>query len=79
MPRAAPRQRPSSEGLQALTQYIARKGAAVVRRPHCETIVIDGEEHELALGIWVANQKQRRDKLTEAQRDALSELGVDWA
>ncbi|WNO76854.1 hypothetical protein [Streptomyces sp. AM8-1-1] len=54
-------------------------GTAAVRRPHRETIVADGEEHELALGIWFANQKQRRDKLTEPQRDALSEPGVDWA
>ncbi|MFE6131304.1 helicase associated domain-containing protein [Streptomyces sp. NPDC056437] len=65
--------------MRAVTQYVAREGTAAVRRPHRETIVIDGEEHELVLGIWVANQKQRRDKLTEAQREALRELGVDWA
>ncbi|MET9671409.1 Helicase associated domain protein [Streptomyces sp. NPDC006475] len=66
-------------GLSALAQYIAREGTTTVRRPHRETIVIDGREHELALGIWYANQKQRRDKLTEPQRDALAELGVEWA
>ncbi|MFF7206177.1 Helicase associated domain protein [Streptomyces sp. NPDC008141] len=65
-------------GLSALAQYIAREGTTTVRRPHRETILVDGEEHELALGIWYANQKQRRDQLTEPQRDALSELGVEW-
>ncbi|MGW1107995.1 helicase associated domain-containing protein [Streptomyces sp. NPDC002540] len=49
------------------------------KRPHRETIVLDGQEHELALGIWYANQKQRRNKLTAEQRTALTELGVEWA
>ncbi|MFD6969302.1 hypothetical protein [Streptomyces sp. NPDC059979] len=31
------------------------------------------------VGVWLANQKQRRDKLDQAQRDALAELGVDCA
>ena len=66
-------------GVTALAQYIAREGTTTVRRPHRETILVDGQEHELALGIWYANQKQRRDKLTETQRVALSELGVEWA
>ncbi|MFC9627101.1 Helicase associated domain protein [Streptomyces sp. NPDC056930] len=66
-------------GLAALAQYIAREGTTTVKRPHRETIVLDGQEHELALGIWYANQKQRRNKLTAEQRDALTELGVEWA
>lgn len=66
-------------GVTALAQYIAREGTTTVRRPHRETILIDGEEHELALGIWYANQKQRRQGLTEPQRAALADLGVEWA
>ncbi|UUU37803.1 hypothetical protein [Streptomyces sp. NBC_00162] len=31
------------------------------------------------VGVWLANQKQRRDRLDQAQRAALAELGVDWA
>ncbi|MGV4888020.1 helicase [Streptomyces sp. NWU49] len=29
--------------------------------------------------MWVSNTKTRRDKLTAEQRDALQELGVQWA
>ncbi|MER7666434.1 Helicase associated domain protein [Streptomyces sp. NPDC096193] len=79
----AARTRPLSAGFQrgltALAQYIAREGTTTVRRPHRETIVVDGQEHELALGIWYANQRQRRDKLSEPQQTALAELGVEWA
>ncbi|UUY52531.1 helicase (plasmid) [Streptomyces yangpuensis] len=31
------------------------------------------------MGIWVGNQKARRDRLNQAQLAALAELGVDWA
>ncbi|WP_327739917.1 hypothetical protein OG749_44765 [Streptomyces nojiriensis] len=34
----------------------------------------DGSEHRT--GIWISNQKQRRDKLDQAQ---IAALGVDWA
>ncbi|THA80133.1 helicase [Streptomyces sp. A0592] len=30
-------------------------------------------------GIWVGNQKARRDRLRTAHPAALAELGVDWA
>ncbi|MGW3638566.1 Helicase associated domain protein [Streptomyces sp. NPDC005143] len=66
-------------GLAALAQYIVREGTTTVKRAHREAIVLDGQEHELALGVWFANQKQRRDKLTEPQLAALTELGVEWA
>ncbi|GGU68810.1 helicase [Streptomyces lavendofoliae] len=66
-------------GLTALAQYIAREGDSTVKRTHREKIVIDGQEHDLALGIWYANQKQRRDKLTQEQLNALAELGIEWA
>ncbi|WP_030557063.1 DEAD/DEAH box helicase [Streptomyces exfoliatus] len=66
-------------GLTALAQYVAREGEPSVRRAHREKVIIDGQEHDLALGIWYSNQKQRRDKLTQEQLDALRELGVEWA
>ncbi|OLZ45097.1 helicase [Streptomyces amritsarensis] len=63
------------KGLEALQQYIAREGrlpgrAVVERLP-------DGTEHRT--GIWVGNQKARRNRLDQAQLAALAELGVDWA
>nr|WP_053703347.1 helicase associated domain-containing protein [Streptomyces sp. WM6368] len=63
------------KGLEALQQYVAREGrlpgrAAVERLP-------DGAEHRV--GIWIGNQKARRDKLDRAQLAALAELGVEWA
>ncbi|MGY4907003.1 Helicase associated domain protein [Streptomyces sp. 900116325] len=67
-------------GVAALAQYLAREGASTpVPRAHLEPVVINGQEHELKLGIWYANQKQRRDKLTQAQRGALQGLGIEWA
>jgi hypothetical protein len=66
-------------GLVALAQYVAREGGASVKRSHREVIVIDDQEHDLALGIWYSNQKQRRDKLSAEQLAALAELGVSWA
>ncbi|WP_331738956.1 helicase [Streptomyces sp. NBC_01276] len=29
--------------------------------------------------MWLANQKQRRDRLGTTQLRALAELGVDWS
>ncbi|MFE8916967.1 Helicase associated domain protein [Streptomyces globisporus] len=66
-------------GLAALAQYTAREGESSVKRTHREKVVIDGQEHDLALGIWYSNQKQRRDKLTAEQLDALRKLDVRWA
>ncbi|WP_405943125.1 Helicase associated domain protein [Streptomyces sp. NBC_00207] len=63
------------KGLQALQQYIEREGGmpgrAVVER------LPDGTEHRT--GIWLANQKARRDRLDATQLAALAELGVEWA
>jgi hypothetical protein len=66
-------------GLTALAQYIAREGTHAVGRSHTERIVIDDQEHDVKLGIWISNTKSRRDKLTQPQRTALTELGVEWA
>ncbi|KUF19303.1 helicase [Streptomyces silvensis] len=67
-------------GLAALTQWIQREGAhKAVPRGHVEAVVIDGQEHQHKLGVWISNTKSRRDKLTHDQRTALAELGVEWA
>ncbi|TJZ99427.1 DEAD/DEAH box helicase [Actinacidiphila oryziradicis] len=69
-------------GVAALAQYIAREGADVpVPRGHLEPIVVEGQKQpvEHRLGVWISNTKSRRDKLTEAQRAALTELGIEWA
>ncbi|MFF9364521.1 DEAD/DEAH box helicase [Streptomyces griseoluteus] len=67
-------------GLTALAQWIQREGThTAVPRGHVETVVIDGQEHQHKLGVWISNTKTRRDKLTHDQRAALAELGIDWA
>lgn len=67
-------------GLAALTQWIQREGThKAVPRGHIETVVVDGQEHQHKLGVWISNTKTRRDKLTHDQRAALAELGVEWA
>ncbi|WP_369181854.1 DEAD/DEAH box helicase [Streptomyces mutabilis] len=69
-------------GLAALTQWVEREGAhRPVPRGHTEEITIDGEAEPMTvkLGVWVSNTKSRRDKLTQEQRDALRELGMQWA
>lgn len=67
-------------GLAALAQWIQREGAhKAVPRSHVEAVVIDGQEHQHKLGVWISNTKTRRDKLTHDQRAALAELGVEWA
>ncbi|MGW2272203.1 helicase associated domain-containing protein [Streptomyces yangpuensis] len=62
------------KGLQALAQYISREG----RMPGRSAIeeLPDGPHR---VGIWVGNQKARRDRLDTAQLAALAELGVPWA
>uniref|UniRef100_UPI00186449F8 helicase associated domain-containing protein n=1 Tax=Streptomyces xinghaiensis TaxID=1038928 RepID=UPI00186449F8 len=67
-------------GLAALTQWIQREGIQkAVPRGHVERVVIDGQEHQHKLGVWISNTRARRDKLTAEQRAALAELGVEWA
>ncbi|MFF0143330.1 Helicase associated domain protein [Streptomyces sp. NPDC005227] len=67
-------------GLAALAQWVQREGAhKAVPRGHVEAVVIDGQEHQHKLGVWISNTKTRRDKLNAEQRTALAELGVEWA
>ncbi|MFD7258814.1 hypothetical protein [Streptomyces sp. NPDC059874] len=53
-----------------------REGGGLPGRAHVEHLP-DGTEHRT--GIWIANQKQHRDKLDAAQLAALAHLGVEWA
>ncbi|MCP3757034.1 helicase associated domain-containing protein [Streptomyces sp. TBY4] len=64
------------KGLEAFSQYVAREGTTVVGRAHTETLP-DGTQHRT--GVWIANQKARRDQLDTAQLHALAEMGLDWA
>ncbi|MFF4583620.1 Helicase associated domain protein [Streptomyces sp. NPDC001373] len=64
------------KGIQALAHYLAREGGGTPGRSHVERLP-DGSEHRT--GVWVANQRQRRDRLDPAQLQALAGLGVEWA
>ncbi|RSS62730.1 hypothetical protein EF912_04755 [Streptomyces sp. WAC07061] len=64
------------KGVQALRQYIAREGGGAPARSHVERLT-DGTEHRM--GVWLAKQRQRRDRLDAHQLVALAELGVNWA
>lgn len=46
-----------------------------------EEVPGDGEAEPMVvkLGVWTSNTKTRRDKLTTDQREALRELGMQWA
>ncbi|GAA0473917.1 hypothetical protein GCM10010361_42820 [Streptomyces olivaceiscleroticus] len=69
-------------GLAALSQWVEREGAdRAVPRGHAEEIAVEGETEPMVvkLGVWVSNTKTRRHKLTQEQRAALAELGIDWA
>ncbi|MCC8341019.1 Helicase associated domain protein [Streptomyces sp. R1] len=63
-------------GLAALTQYIQREGRTIVGRAHIEELP-DGSA--IKLGVFLSNQKARRDRLDATQRAALAELGYAWA
>ncbi|MFE6709933.1 Helicase associated domain protein [Streptomyces sp. NPDC057695] len=63
-------------GLAALTQYIQREGRTVVGRGHIEEMA-DGSA--IRLGVFLSNQKVRRDRLDATQLAALAELGYTWA
>ncbi|MFE7328170.1 helicase associated domain-containing protein [Streptomyces sp. NPDC057565] len=60
----------------ALAQYIAREGRSVVGRQHVEELP---NGTSVRLGVFLSNQKSRRDKLTEDQLSALAALGLEWA
>ncbi|MEU1630306.1 helicase associated domain-containing protein [Streptomyces sp. NPDC020096] len=68
-------------GVAAAQQYFEREGTLTgVSRKHVETVVDgDGHEHAVKLGVWLANQRQRRGSLSQDRADALTALGMRWA
>nr|WP_078602884.1 helicase associated domain-containing protein [Streptomyces sp. SID5464] len=50
-----------------------------MRIAHGTEVRVSTEPVPVKLGVWVSNTKQRRDKLTQDQLDALRELGMKWA
>ncbi|WTO66597.1 Helicase associated domain protein [Streptomyces sp. NBC_00212] len=67
-----------TRGLAALAQYVRREQRTVIPRLHTERVVVDGHEHDVRLGVWISNQKSRRDRLTGEQLAQLAELGIEW-
>lgn len=63
-------------GVEALRQYIAREGKTTVGRQHIEELP-DGTS--IRLGVFLSNQKSRRDRLTNHQLTQLAGLGLNWA
>jgi hypothetical protein len=69
-------------GVQALRQYVERKGIGnPVPRQHVEAVQVEGQAQPIdqRTGVWLSNTKSRRGKLTPEQRADLAELGVEWA
>ncbi|WP_330248720.1 MULTISPECIES: Helicase associated domain protein [unclassified Streptomyces] len=65
-----------TRGVAALRQYIQREEKTVVGRGHVEELP-DGTS--VRLGVFLSNQKSRRDRLSEQQLAVLAGLGYDWA
>ena len=66
--------------LAAATQYREREGHLTVPRKHIETVTgEDGVEQQVRLGVWLSNQRARRDKLTAERVTALDALGIRWS
>lgn len=66
------------KGVAALAQYKARTSSVTVPRGHVETIVVDGQEYPVKLGVFLSNSKSRRGKLTADKLAALAALGLNW-
>ncbi|WP_127469607.1 DEAD/DEAH box helicase [Streptomyces sp. B27] len=85
-PRTAPAAQPPKKtavafelGITALTQYAEREGHLRVPRQHTETVVADGQEHQVKAGVFLANHKTRRAKLSSEKLGAFAALGLPWA
>ncbi|MFJ5088638.1 helicase associated domain-containing protein [Streptomyces sp. NPDC088674] len=67
-------------GVAALAQWVEREGAErPVPRKHVETVVFDGEDVDVRLGVWTSNTRARFGTLGEDERAQLAALGVSWA
>ncbi|MEV7471701.1 Helicase associated domain protein [Streptomyces kronopolitis] len=64
-------------GVAAARAYREREGTLTgVPRGHLETIVHEGEQHAVKVGVWLSNQRSRRAKLSADRVAVLAELGV---
>jgi len=61
--------------IRAARQFHAREGHLQPPRKHVE--MVDGIERKL--GMFVDNARRRADKLSDARRQELTELGMRWA
>ncbi|MGW4178659.1 helicase associated domain-containing protein [Streptomyces rubiginosohelvolus] len=66
-------------GITALTQFVQREGHLKVPRQHTETVLIDGQEHQVKAGVFLSNHKSRRARLSAEKREQFAALGIDWA
>ncbi|MEW9513879.1 DEAD/DEAH box helicase [Streptomyces bacillaris] len=66
-------------GITALTQYATREGHLRIPRQHTETVLADGQEHQVKAGVFLSNHKSRRAKLPAEKLGAFAALGLDWA
>lgn len=71
-----PRSAGWARSLRAAQQFRDREGHLTVPRTHIETIVDDGQEYPIKLGVWLSNQRRRRAKLTPDRVAALEALGA---
>ncbi|MGK5499934.1 Helicase associated domain protein [Streptomyces sp. URMC 125] len=63
--------------LAALRQYQGREGHTRVPRKWIETVHDEtGQEHPIRLGVWISNQRQRRNRLDAERAAVLEEMGV---
>ncbi|WP_241691265.1 helicase associated domain-containing protein [Streptomyces sp. GZWMJZ-114] len=67
-------------GIAALAQWVEREGAErPVPRKHVETVVFDGEDADIRLGVWTSNVRSRFGTLSQDERNQLTTLGMPWA
>lgn len=64
--------------LAAARQYYDREDHLRPPRKHVEAVIVDGEEHQVRVGVWVSNLRSRAGSLTPEQTDELSAIGMRW-
>ncbi|WP_439681671.1 Helicase associated domain protein [Embleya sp. MST-111070] len=62
----------------AATAFRAREGHLTVPRTYVETVEVDGEAHDVKLGVALANARQRKATWKADRIAALTELGMRW-
>lgn len=51
----------------------------IAPRSHVETVVVDGQEYPVKLGVFLSNTRSRRGTLTADKLQQLAALGLQWA